>query len=77
MIIPRPTHIEETKELHDGPDHDYVRWYISCKNWTCVKCGAVMFGRCKSCVYCKFRLGTHTERPTDYVEDEYAPDASV
>jgi hypothetical protein len=77
MIIPRPTYTEQAKELNDGPDYDYVRWYISCKNWTCVKCGAVMFGRVKYCVYCKIRLGTHTARPTDYVEDEYDAKSSV
>jgi hypothetical protein len=69
MIIPLPKHDESdplpTKEV----DYEWIRWYINCPNWTCVECGAVMFGRVLACVYCKTVFKKHTPRPTSYPPD--------
>ena len=77
MIIPRPTYTEPAKELHDGPDYDYVRWYINCPSWLCPECGHTQFGRNKFCVYCKLYRNVETLRPADYKENMYGRDASV
>jgi hypothetical protein len=65
MLIPRPTYSEPEIELPDKPDSRWIRWYLDCPSWKCVKCGAVMFGRMEYCVYCKMVLHTHTPRTED------------
>ena len=71
MIIPRPTYREapvDEGSSYDSPSIEWVRWYQSAADWKCGKCGAVMFGRVKYCVYCKVRLSTHTPRPDTYMD---------
>lgn len=78
-LIPIPIHQESDQQDYEAPRDNaerdrYIRWYINCPNWKCDKCGAVMFGRMKYCVYCKMRLGVETLRPTSYVENTYERD---
>jgi hypothetical protein len=78
MLIPIPTHnepdLEQPQHKNDAERDRYIRWYMDCPSWKCDKCGAVMFGRMKYCVYCKLRLGVDTLRPTSYVENTYERD---
>jgi uncharacterized OB-fold protein len=74
MIIPRPTYTEPAPS--DTPNGvtegqaERIRQYMDCENWTCLKCGAVMFGRMKYCVYCKFKLNVLVLRgQTEWVTD--------
>ena len=77
MLIPLPKYKEETADpkseytVHLTPgeiqkEMDRVRKYLDVPNWTCEKCGAVMFGRMEHCVYCKVRLSTLTPRPAHF-----------
>jgi len=43
-----------------------ARIYADCLNWKCPECGCVVFGRCKTCPYCRFKLGKITERLKDW-----------
>jgi len=59
MIIPPPTYIEfETERREEGPvDFRKIQDYLKCENWTCDRCGTIMFGRVEYCVYCKLKFG--------------------
>ncbi len=67
MLIPIPTN----EELQPQPtpigisrvETERIKRYMDCPDWKCGACGAVMFGRCKECVYCRVRLNTHTPKP--------------
>lgn len=37
--------------------------YMNCQSWKCSECGCVVFGRCKTCPYCRYKLGKITNRP--------------
>lgn len=55
MIIPLPNYYKEEPDIPPPRKTDFlkIREYLNCENWKCQKCGSVMFGRVKYCVYCK------------------------
>lgn len=63
MIIPPPRYEEPEVPVIAVTEHKEaarIRAYLDVPNWKCSACGAIMFGRCKFCAYCKFKLGVDT-----------------
>lgn len=67
MIIPIPKYNELEIPSEDWTP-EFALWFMDCPSWKCSKCGAVIFGRIKYCVYCKMVLHVDTPRPEDYDE---------
>ena len=56
MIIPLPKYYEPEVELTPNQaSYKQVTDYLNVPNWKCQVCGSVMFGRVKSCVYCRYK----------------------
>jgi len=43
-------------------EDERIRRYLDVSNWKCNECGTTVFGRCRTCAYCRERLGKITER---------------
>jgi hypothetical protein len=43
-----------------------IKLFMDCPDWKCPECACIVFGRCKECPYCKYKLGRITRRPEDW-----------
>ena len=43
-------------------EDERIRRYLNVPNWICKECGTTVFGRCRTCAYCREKLGKVTER---------------
>lgn len=51
-------------------EEERIRRYINVPNWICEECGTTVFGRCKTCAYCREKLGKVTERESLPYDDD-------
>lgn len=62
---------DSVEPLKETKEEVYWRYrktqiYMDCKNWKCPECGCNVFGRCKTCPYCRHKLGKITNRPLNW-----------
>ena len=54
-------------------EDERIREYLNVPNWKCNECGTTVFGRCRTCPYCRERLGKITEGPA-YLNYHWEPE---
>jgi len=69
-LIPIPkreeTDVSPRQIRTDEEIDDHIKEYWFVRDWKCPVCGAVIFGRCEECVYCRAKNSIHTPRPANH-----------